>query len=721
MTFQQLEAPQPAPVTAGQSVVYDIVNAFFRNKREIALAVLVFTTLLTLVFALDHRIYESRLLFLVRNESSTFPSDTVAARNDSQAGPVDDTRVGTEIELLSNLELHRQVISTLHPGLSPAAADRALLKFDRLLQVLPVPKSSLIAVTFSAPSAEEANKTLATLSRLYLEYRSKIRGSDGAYNFFDQQANKYYEMLQNDQRQVAEFNQKYQVTLIGEQKDLTVHRLADAHALLYENQASLGEVEKQVHSMITTRNALPARVVTQRRDLPDQLGISHLNSELVDFQNERVALLTKYHPDDRHVLEVDEKIANTSASLKQAQSAKATEEQTDLNPLRQSVDADLQQSMIRIAGLQAKERTLGGEVSAYSAKLERLNQLTAENDDLARKTREDEASYELYAGKREAARINKTLDTDNIANVRPLSSPSSVPRGRSQVFFNLLCLYVIGALLILGIGVLAGLWSPRFYSPGELEAALATPVLVTLPFLPNANRQSRNGGGTLGRVTPWRTVQPLVEETSLVAQDSSSSRPEWPGGQLARYTARIHNDGSSRAGAYLSLIERLRRQVAAKPGIGAVFAFTSCNRGEGVSHFVRGLGAELTDYTGKRVAIVNALDSYEPAGDHSVQSRAEARTVEPKSGEDFLQQWFQRLREAHDYVLIDCPALSISHAATVFGPKTDGVLLVVEAGKATRSQLSGGLAMLSLASVSIMGLALNKRRYPVPAAIYNLL
>jgi uncharacterized protein involved in exopolysaccharide biosynthesis len=720
MSLLKAETALPAHRTYEQSVVHDVVNAFFRSQRNILLAILAFLILVTALVALDHKTYESRLLFLVRNEASTFPTDSVAGREDAQLGPVDDTRIGTEIELLSSLDLHRQVLLALHPGLSPAAIDRELLKFDRLLQVLPVPKTSLISVTYTAGSQQEANNTLATLSRLYLDYRAKIRGSDGAYSFFDQQAGKYHAMLQNDQKQMADFNQKYQVTLIGEQKDVTVHRLADARALLYDNEASLGEAQKRIQSMTAAQGTLPARVVTQRRDLPDQLGASHLGSELVDLQNERVALLTKFHPSDRHVLEVDQKIANISAALQRTQTLKATEEQTDLNPLRQTVDSDLQQSTFRAAGLHAKGRALAAQVSAYGAKLDELNQVTAENEDLTRKIKEDEASYELYVAKREGARINKTLDTDKIANVRPVSGPSLVPHGRSQTFLSVLLIYVIGALLIAGLGTLAGLWSPRFYSPAELEAALDTPVLATVPLLPDSGGVERaNADWPFGRV-PLRRAAP-VEEKALVPRELPESRPVWPGGQLARYTARIHNDGSRRAGAYVSLIERLRRQVGLKPGIGAVFAFTSCNRGEGVSHFVRGLGAELTEYTGKRVAIVNALDSYEANGEHTGEAPLDVQRGEFKSGEDFLRQWFQRLREAHDYVLIDCPALSTSHAATVIGPQTDGVLLVVEAGKATRSQLRGGLAMLSLASVSVMGLALNKRRYPVPAAIYNLL
>jgi Mrp family chromosome partitioning ATPase len=91
------------------------------------------------------------------------------------------------------------------------------------------------------------------------------------------------------------------------------------------------------------------------------------------------------------------------------------------------------------------------------------------------------------------------------------------------------------------------------------------------------------------------------------------------------------------------------------------------------------------------------------------------------SGEKFIQQWFTGLREKHDYVLIDCPSLNTSRAATILGPQCDGLLMVVGTGKATRAQVRGGLAMLTLASVKVVGLALNKRTYPVPEAVYNLL
>lgn len=725
MSLLKTEPALPIRAQEAPTVLADMVAAFFRVKRKIVAALLTFLLLVTAIIVLGQKTYESRMVFLVRDEGSTLPTASLDAHSDTQINSATDTQIGTEIELLSGDELHRQVISAMHPEMSSRAVEHQLLSFDKNLQVSPLPKSTLISVSYTASSREVANATLAALSRLYLEYRAKIRGSDGAYEFFDQQTRHYYQELQDDQAQLADFDQKYQVTLLGEEKDVIVHKLADARALLYENEASTREAKNRIQAMTSARGTLPPRITTQRRDLPNQVEAERLNSVLVDLQNKRVELLTKYHPTDRHVEEVDGQIANTREALTRAEVSKSTEVQSDLNPLRQSVDSDLQQSIFRAVGLEARQQSLSAQVNAYDAKLQQLNQVTAGYDDLTRKVKEDEASYELYTNKREGARIDRTLDNDKIANVRQVSEPAIVPQSRTQALFGVVCIYIIGTVLIAGMGILAGLWSPYFHSPRELEAAIDSPVLATIPLLVKDARRKGRVGSIITARSSTREASDAEASDSLgegvFLQGLAERRPGWPAGSMSRYIAGVHSDGSRPAGVYLSLIEKLRGRATSQPGAGSVFTFTACNRGEGVSHFVRGLGAELTSYTGKRVAIVNALDSYESAVERTSVLPAELRSRAAASGEDFLKQWLQRLRETHDYVLIDCPALSTSHAAAVFGPKSDGLLLVVAAGRATRIQLRGGLAMLSLASVSVLGLVLNKRRYPVPAAIYNLL
>ena len=200
---------------------------------------------------------------------------------------------------------------------------------------------------------------MTTLSKLYLAYRAKIRGSEGAYAFFDQEANRYYQKLQGDQAALAKFNRANRVSLLDEEKDVIIHKLSDARAALYDNEADVREADKRIQTMQSARSTMPARVTTQRRDLPDQIGFGHLNSILTDLENERLDLLAKYNPTDRRVQEVDAKIANIQEALKSSQQSKSVEEQSDLNPIRQTVEADLQQSTFRSAGLQAREKSRG--------------------------------------------------------------------------------------------------------------------------------------------------------------------------------------------------------------------------------------------------------------------------------------------------------------------------------------------------------------------------
>jgi uncharacterized protein involved in exopolysaccharide biosynthesis len=693
----------------------DVVTAFFRNDYKIAAAVLVFLALLTSLFIFRSKTYESRMVFLVRDEAAALPITSFDDRVQPTA-PISDVQIGTEIELLSGTALHRQVISALHPGLSSNELDSRLLAFNKALSVLPVPKTTLISVTYSAPSKEEANRTLATLSQLYLAYRASIRGTDGTYAFFDQQANRYYKKLQEDQVALAAFNQEYRVTSMSGEKDEIVHKMADARANVYETEASNREADKQIEAMLAMRAKLPARITTQRRDLPDQAVAERLNSSLVELQNKRVELLTKYYPTDRHVQELDEQITNTREALERAQKSKSTEEQTDLNPIRQDVEADLEKAQFRSAGLQARKRSLITQVRDYGAKLQELNQLTAQYEDLTRKVKEDESSYDLYFKRREDARINRNLDNDKLANVRQIDGPAVVPQSGAQLVLSMGSVYIIGVLLIVGAGILLGLWSPRFHSPWELEAAIGAPVLATIPVLPK-----KTDAGL-----PMRRSE-LPESSSLFARDGfeESERIKLTRVQvlspMSLSSGGVSAELAQAVGVYLPLIQRLRKIDSTDTSGGTIFAFTACTRGEGVSHFVRGLGAELTNYTGKRVAIVNAPDIFETVAEAGNETDALIWGRSAASGEKFIQQWFKGLRETHDYVLIDCPSLNASRAATILGPQSDGLLLVVGTGKATRTQVRGGLAMLALASVKVVGLALNKRTYPIPDAVYNLL
>lgn len=82
---------------------------------------------------------------------------------------------------------------------------------------------------------------------------------------------------------------------------------------------------------------------------------------------------------------------------------------------------------------------------------------------------------------------------------------------------------------------------------------------------------------------------------------------------------------------------------------------------------------------------------------------------------------WQELRRHFDEIVLDLPASSASSLGLTLAPHCDGVVVVLEAGKTRAPVVQHLVAELRALRANIMGTVLNKRRYPVPAAIYRLL
>src|SRR5438132_14352802 len=109
---------------------------------------------------------------------------------------------------------------------------------------------------------------------------------------------------------------------------------------MLESQTALKETTDRIARIEQQLAAMPKRIVTQSRQLPNQYSAERLNTMMVELQTRRAQLLTKFKPDDRLVQEVDEQIRITREALDKAERKTAVEEATDLNPLRQTLETE---------------------------------------------------------------------------------------------------------------------------------------------------------------------------------------------------------------------------------------------------------------------------------------------------------------------------------------------------------------------------------------------
>jgi len=145
-----------------------------------------------------------------------------------------------------------------------------------------------------------------------------------------------------------------------------------------------------------------------------------------------------------------------------------------------------------------------------------------------------------------------------------------------------------------------------------------------------------------------------------------------------------------------------------------VVAFAAANRAEGVTRTVRRLAAELAR-SGKTVACFDGtLGRPQLPG-------LRLPEVEMVTGQQDVAEVFAALRDRHDCVLLDCGGLDSSVDLLRLAPAADGIVLVVEAGRAGKEQINRAAQMIAEAQGTLLGFVLNKRRYPIPNWLYRLL
>jgi uncharacterized protein involved in exopolysaccharide biosynthesis len=521
----------PSKSESAKLSVRDAANVIFRHKLLICATFLAVALGSGVMAFLTPNEYESRMKILVKNTRSDVPitpERTTGSGGTPSVSEVSENQINSEIELLTAEDLLKQVVTECglfktdssilirlglkEPNRSQAAqVEEATRRLAKDLVITPVKKANIIDVKYSSGSPELAVAVLRKVQDLYLEKHLKLHRPPGTYDFFKTKADEYEGELRSAERERSNFQQSMNVISLTQQKDQTVTKLAEAKSKLMETKAYLREYGDRIAKVEQQLQSLQPRIVTQSRTLPNQYSAERMNTLIVELQNRRTQLLTKFRPEDRLVKEVDQQIKTTRAALERATNETATEQSTGLNPLRQSLETELARGRVDLAGAEGRHEMLLGQVAQYEAQLSRLEASTAPYEDLNRKVKQSEESYQLYKQKEEEARITDELDENKITNVSVAEAPAQpqLP-ARPNRPLNLVLGIVLGLLLSAGSVFVVELMRDTITTPRELEALTGQRVLASMPK--NGRRPRVVATPESPEISPPTLSQPKISE-----------------------------------------------------------------------------------------------------------------------------------------------------------------------------------------------------------------
>jgi polysaccharide chain length determinant protein (PEP-CTERM system associated) len=487
--------------------VRDAASAIFRRRALVLftfLAVIAGTILVTLL--LPNR-YSARMKILVKNQRvdlAITPEATSGGAAPTIENEVSENQINSEIELLTSNDLLTQVVNETglakadggglfgKPAPEAARVEKAVTALAKDLTITPVRKANVITVSYTSGSPQMVAAVLKKLGELYLEKHLKLNHPAGASDFFKDKAEQYESQLKQAEQNLTDFQQRNQLVVLSQQKDLTLVKTADAKGKMLEAETALSEATNRIARVEEQLSSIPKRIITQSKQLPNQYSAERLNTMLVELQNKRTQLLTKFRPEDRLVKEVDEQIRFTREALNKADQKTAFEESTDLNPLRQNLETELSRAKLDQVAARARRDTLKAQLQQYENSLKTLEANTATHDDLQRQKKEAEDNYQLYAKKREEAGIADELDRQKITNVS-IAEAATVPQIPSSPnrSLNLMIGVALAGFLSLGSVFSSEMFSDVVHTPRQLEALTGAAVLATVPS--NSRRMLMRG------------------------------------------------------------------------------------------------------------------------------------------------------------------------------------------------------------------------------------
>jgi len=769
------------PETVGQEVVRgrskrDLYCVLFRNKWKVlllSLAIFLGVTVLTLVSAEVYR-SEAKLLVRLGRESVTL-DPTVATGQVVNVSRSRDSEMNSELEVLSSQELLQRLIDVFGAEelLRPRAQKKeqeesegrnALLgiamkvaggmryakrKFHNLLESLELQKSlsdhenailelskslhierlkdsSVIKITYDAKTPEMAQQVTAKLIDLYLEKHIAVHKTPGSYEFFRKQTDELRKKLQESERELLNTKPVTSLALLEEQRRLLVGRASSLEDQMEEAETTLASSRAKVAVSRDILTKTPKTWVEKRVGFAN-LAADSMAGRLYALRIKEQALLTDYSEESEFVETIRRQIETAEGLLKNEDSSR-TQLTTRPNAAFQELRLATEHEVLSVSALEARVALLRQNLEDAQTKLRALDpeiekvmrSLRAEEVSTSRLHREMsilEASYRKYSDNLEQARVHSALETRNMSNISVVQRPTlpAVPI-RPRKLLNLSVGLLLALLGSVGLAFLSDYLDHSIRTPEEAEERLQLPALASIP---NSGRRP------------------------------SISIAQWNGHAGLNGTAKTAAAWKNAYGAFRERLLLPTNCVGKPPH---VIAITSCRRGEGVSTVAANLAAAVALDGNGSVLLVDA-DAEHHSLDRLLKVKQEPGLADLLSkGKRIIRSspirnlhvlpsgrmngngnlsgilnsgrftaLLESARKHYRLVVIDAPVVNELSSTGRLARLCDGVILVVETERMRWEVVQSAKEQLAKLNANIVGVVLNKRRFPVPRWLYRTL
>ncbi len=493
---KELNLVYPVRSTSTALSLRDLAAPLFRRRQ-----VLVATFLIALIAGvvagfMNPSHYTSKMAILVNHDRLdpvvTSQATTQMVNDNTQ---ISEAEINSEAELLKSSDVLRQVVEannlqskSRHPVLDMfrrrlGESDKVELAARALAQDLKVealPKTNLIAVSYSSSDPKQSYGVLKSLGEFYLEKQAKVHRPVGSYEFFQGEALKSQKALETAEDHLKAF-QKTGAAAPELERAALAQQLSNAIGQAHGAEEAIASDERRLESDRTQMKVTPERSATKQDVNAPSLLLEQLHATLLAAQTKRSDLATKYASTYPLVQEADREVAAAKAAITEAESKPYINQTTDRDPTFELLREDLAKTETDHAAQGASLAQVKKTIQSLQTQIIDLDQQAIAQQDLEREVKVSADNYLLYRSKSDQERTSDALDKSRIANVALAVPPalSAVP-DRSLA---LTMIFAFGFALLLSVGMVCFFeyFDSSFHTPAQVSNYLGLPQVVALP------------------------------------------------------------------------------------------------------------------------------------------------------------------------------------------------------------------------------------------------
>jgi uncharacterized protein involved in exopolysaccharide biosynthesis len=476
----------------------------FRRRRTVIRVGLAFFATVVAVSMLWPPLYESTAAVMVQvNRAQLLVSpglqgDHATNQPTVVTTPVDEQDLNSEVELLTSpyviaqaLEaedaaeqpsLTQKAISSVIAAINlPGAAygllhgtpdltPRQLLakKIARHLTAAVITRSDIIEIGFEGHDPQWCQRLLTRLLEEYMNIHAHISQDPKAQQFFEKQAAILQNKLQLSEEHLSAARLQTGIASLPDQRLALVTQLANFEADYHRNAAQLAAAHEQIRSTESELKTNPQRVYKESK-MVQNYALQTLKPQVLELEAERADLISRYRPDSEKIKAIDSKLKAAKSILEHENEREVQETSTDVNPVWETLSANLAQARVTEASLGSTQDALAKQITSYKQGLNALMIDGVAIDRLERQVEADKEVYLSYVRKGEEARAAQALNENKILAVS-VAEPPSFPL--EPVWPNVEVNIAGGLILALGLGIGAAFWEEhrdsKIYTPAVI-------------------------------------------------------------------------------------------------------------------------------------------------------------------------------------------------------------------------------------------------------------